>query len=679
MITTLRHLLTKNLTLVTLVLVVLLFTLGGESVFAQTTGKADPGSFAGNALQSFLWILVNGVFGLMVGFAGTLLNTAVNGFVIGFGDFYINKGLGATIDSLWVIVRDIFNLTFIFGLVAIGLKMIFNSGDSSTKKMLISLIMAALLVNFSLFITKFVVDFSNIAAVQLVGAFPKTAAGLPDISGHFMQLMGLKGIFNVGEFDPKAFTNGGGLGYIFSTMILFIVTAFVFFAGSILLLIRFAVLNIYMVLSPLMFIGWVFPSASSITSQYWKGFLGRAFFAPAYILMLYFSQKILSTFGAGSVQASISGIFKPGAGTSFGEVMPPFILTIIFLIASIVIAQKMGANGASGFVSMGQNLANRGKKVVTGAATGAARGTFNAATYLPRAGVRAAVNAGGTYAEKKFNNLQAKGGAVSQWNWVDRAARKVTQGATNAQLGTGTTNKAEDEYKRKTTARSTQTAATNARAAEFKKANDALDPSKPPAKSEADLTKALDDLAKTMRDMSKEEKENLKLTELTDKNIAVHLSDSDIENLEKTGKYGAQEIQTIKNARKTGLNSIAAAGSTLTNVDAAGKVTGYSHVAAATVDRRGEIVSKGSKEAGKLPIDLFKQSAMYNHITPAMLEERLRNGVSGTDQKEVRDALNTFLRIPKGSTPIGSGYILKNNPWYKWEDGNSTYAAQFFA
>ncbi|MEZ4194889.1 MAG: hypothetical protein R3B53_00615 [Candidatus Paceibacterota bacterium] len=228
------------------------------------------GSAVGSGIEWLLWTFVNVFFGWMVWVGGELLNVGVNTYVIGFGAQYESTGLGFAIDSLWVVIRDIFNLTFIFGLVLIGLKMIFNADDAGNKRMLVSLIMAALLVNFSLFITKFVVDFSNIAAYQLVDAFPKVG-GKADISGSFMELMGLTGAFNWGtsvgvEFSKT--TGFTGLGYIFGTLLLFLISAFVFLGGGLLLIIRFAVLNLYMVLSPLMFLGWVFlpPLVSHLTT-----------------------------------------------------------------------------------------------------------------------------------------------------------------------------------------------------------------------------------------------------------------------------------------------------------------------------------------------------------------------------------------------------------------------------
>lgn len=328
-------------------------------------------------IQDVLWRLVNAVFGHAAAVGGMALDYAVTEYVVGFGENFRDSGTGNSVDILWTIVRDVFNLTFIFGLVYIGLKMILRSGDSQARSALVSLILAALLVNFSLFITKFVVDFSNIAAAQIAGAFMRE--GTYQISGSFMNIMGVTDVFNSrGSLDNIA-RGSAGLTFIFGTMFLYIILAFVFLAGGIMLIIRYVVLIIYMILSPVMFLGWVFPGFAGASKDFWNKFLTRAFFAPAYLLMLYFSNQILvnmrgaNDINAGSISQAFSGQAGPSSG-SFAAVFPFFFMAAGFLIASLVVAQKMGSVGASTAISVGKRAANRGRQLAVG-------GTANMARY----------------------------------------------------------------------------------------------------------------------------------------------------------------------------------------------------------------------------------------------------------------------------------------------------------
>ena len=323
--------------------------------------------------QKFLWEFVNVFFGWMVFAAGMLLNYGVTEAVVNFGTNFIDNGLGFAVENLWTVMRDFFNLFFIFGLVYIGFRMILRSEDTNARRLLVNIILAALLVNFSLFFTKFIVDFANIAATQVATAFPESSVeGQIGIADSFMNLLGLQGMLSSGNATGLTnLVNGGGYAYIFGSMILFIVAAFVFAAGGLLLVIRMVVLSIYMIMSPLMFLGWVFPALAKYSEMWWHGFLGRAFFAPVYLLMVYFAFVVLDQFVNLAQAPDYSGLFKnPGLSVAnFGSTLPFFIMTCVFLIAAIVIAARMGADGASLAISFGKSAVGKAK-VATKVAAG---------------------------------------------------------------------------------------------------------------------------------------------------------------------------------------------------------------------------------------------------------------------------------------------------------------------
>jgi len=346
---------------------------------------------AENAVLGFLWKYVNAVFGTLLWMSGALLDYTITHFVVGFGYTYTAQGIGFAIDTLWSKIRDFFNLIFIFGLVYIGFRMILNSSDSSAKKALGTLIIAALLINFSLFITKTVIDFSNIAAKQFVEQYEiPNDPNKYSISNTLMKSLGVQTIFNT-QFDGKVHN----FSYIFGTMFVYVISAFVFMAGGILLLIRFISLNFYMLLSPVMFIGMIFPGFDSVSKKYWKGFLGQAFFAPAYFLMIYFSMeiiKILSVPITGN-RKNLAGVFQGADATqTFRDFEGSFIFFIVacgFMIASLVVAKSMGAVGAEKAVALGNSTARKVRGSVTSAigrhTVGRAAGLMDTANkYLDR-------------------------------------------------------------------------------------------------------------------------------------------------------------------------------------------------------------------------------------------------------------------------------------------------------
>jgi len=401
----------------------------------------------GSDVAQFLFEFVLSFLGFFVGWAANFLNFAVNEFIIDFGGNVTGTGIGAAIDTLWSVVRDFFNIIFIFAIIYLGFKMILGSDDSGTKRALVYLIIAALLVNFSLFISKFIVDFSNILAEQVaISAFPAALIngnpvnGTVDIGTNFFRIMGIPGTLNASQTIINS--EGAEWGYIFGLAMVYTIAIFAFASGALLLVIRYAVLCIFMVLSPFMFIGWILPQYKSVMNRYWGGFLGRAFFAPAYILLLYFSGAVIQASFSTQNQSSIGQALSSGGanGTSITNndlamAFAPFILSAVFLIASVQIASKLSADGAGTMLKVGGNIARGGRRRLQNGAIWTGRKVGEGATYVPRAGARSAANYGGNKLNQYLDQKQRSGSKIAN-NWfVDEKVRGAASGLKATKAG----------------------------------------------------------------------------------------------------------------------------------------------------------------------------------------------------------------------------------------------------
>jgi hypothetical protein len=648
-------------------------------------------------VQTLLMNIVSGVFGMFLGWAGSLLDYAIGEFVAGFGRVYEETGLGFSIDNLWSTVRDLFNLTFIFGLVFIGFRMIFNSSDSSARRMLGLLVMAALLVNFSLFITKFVIDFSNIAATQLAAGFEDSAEpGTYKVSGKFMSILGLTTVLDtkgklVGA-NGTPIPDGAIYGYIFGSLVMYLVAMFIFAAGAFLLIIRFVVLNIYMVLSPLMFLGWVFPGFSNVSKEYWSGFLSRAFFAPAYILMIYFSHQILvnmkGVLTAGS-QGIGAALVEPKSST-FLATFPFFILTSTFLIASLVIANKMGAVGASNALSLGKRISGGARKYATNAALAPARkvGTMAsgaAAKYGERVNNRLQMSTGGKFAKGLLS--AATLGALNE-----RGRQNLIATGKNAKFGGKYSSEDDKNFNTKTQATANKTAEEKSRRDSLNSSTKILDDN---TQSAENLGQALDALAKSVQKMSSEEKVDLGFEKLTNQNIAAHLTDADITSWSKEGKFSSEKITQIRKARQDGIVATAVGGSTLAKVKMVpppvGSPAGTQPTTSVTydnpnitstnangeqtlnsqLDKRASFTPVINREAKDMPIEIFASPQMQPYITPEMIEELIKNGKLSDPNKQAEIRNNIQAYVDAATTPENM-----RAKWKRWGD-NTTLGAGF--
>jgi len=329
----------------------------------------------------WLAILLLQIANLFAYLGGMILNLTVQYTVLEMANFVNNYD---TVNDAWSAIRDIGNMGFIFILLYAAIKTIVGFG-SDTQKLIRNVIIVAILINFSLFFTKVVIDISNVLAIYLYDAIAPGALSNTlsvGISNSIMGRLFLTSLFDLEglglALEGKRQIMIGVLGSILS-----MIAAFVFFAIAIMLIIRFVVLLFVLILSPLAFLGSILPGTSGLRNQWWNALLGQAFFAPIFFLMAWIVIVVTGglfegTGGGATFVGAITGRVGPG-----GEVVPPgeaeirlfinFIVAIVFLIASL---------------TMSKQLANKAGPAVTGAtkwALGAAgTATFGAAAFAGR-------------------------------------------------------------------------------------------------------------------------------------------------------------------------------------------------------------------------------------------------------------------------------------------------------
>ncbi|MCR4334397.1 MAG: hypothetical protein NUV47_01535 [Patescibacteria group bacterium] len=281
----------------------------------------------------------------------------------------------------WKTVRDFATMFFIFLIIYQAISMILGLDGLGTKKLLVNIVIAGLLINFSLFFTKIIIDASNIVALQFYNAMTPNAEECADgcLSDVFMQQLWIQTTLDYNQ--PTQLAGGAPTGidnkHIFTTTIMgsivMLVAAFVFFAAAVLFAIRIVVLIILMALSPLAYVSGVLPGTKSYADQWWSTLHKQAIFAPAYLLVTYIGIRILSdpTFkkvlnGGSDVSPTFNQAFSGGAGTGASSVVVilNFLIVIIFLIAGLIIADKLGVQGASTLKGWGQSLRKMGQGFV---------------------------------------------------------------------------------------------------------------------------------------------------------------------------------------------------------------------------------------------------------------------------------------------------------------------------
>lgn len=306
--------------------------------------------------------------GTLLYLAGVLLNFVVLETIEKMSSFV--TGLGA-IDSGWQAFRDLANIFFVFILIYIAVSTILSLQSSANFKTLTRIIVVALLINFSLFFTKVIIDTSNIVTIQFYHALvpgPATTDVNSGASGVFVKHMFLGSLFDIDPshgFGPPTTVSDtvlksgsvftiGVMGFLFM-----LIAAFVFFTMAILLIIRFAILIFLMITSPIAFVGSILPKGAEVSSRWWKSLIDQSIFAPAMMMMLWIVAKIMQhpnftkmLGGAENGKSSFVSAITSGASPDVGIILN-FAIIITLLISSLIVAKSAGATGSNMAVNFG--------------------------------------------------------------------------------------------------------------------------------------------------------------------------------------------------------------------------------------------------------------------------------------------------------------------------------------
>lgn len=339
---------------------------GGQNGGTGASGNNEDSTIS---TQDLSWLerqifeLVVGAFGWLAILGGQVMDFGINTFVREYGSYY-NNTFGGAIEIVWEAVRDLMNLLLIFGLIYIGFRFILDSDDSGAKRNLVTILIAALLVNFSLFFAKAIVDVSHVTANSFEEVLSDSTGD--GVSGRFVNVLNLSAVFDLRETESGGVGLPRGLvwGSIFMIAISLLISAFVFAAIGVLLAIRFIVISFLLMFSPFMVLGMIFPNMSGLSNSWLQTLLKQSFIAPAIFLTLYVSLLILA-----SLETQMANHFV----THTSEALPFYVLGMGFIIGSLVIAQKMGGYGASGAMSMGRAGAKKLRLTVQRGAVGGVR------------------------------------------------------------------------------------------------------------------------------------------------------------------------------------------------------------------------------------------------------------------------------------------------------------------
>lgn len=312
------------------------------------------------------------------------------------------SNINAAVTNAWALVRNIFNITFIFILLYTAIRTIIGSASANTKKMIANVVIAALLINFSLFITRILIDAGNILAITLYNQ--ATNSGALSISSVIANTLGLGTIFASSGITCTVCTPFFIVTAIQTITMLTAIVVLMYI--TLLMFVRSIVLIFLMVLSPIGFMGDVLPQISEYSKMWRTNLYGQIVIAPIFLLLLSLIIKIGTTLNPGAIAASLDSSTDPAVqqvatGNAAYTAYFKYILIIILLFAAAKITKKM-AGEVGGMVEKFGVMA-------AGAAVGYATGGLSlAATKTLGAGAAKIMNSGLGEKLKNSDNFAAR-------------------------------------------------------------------------------------------------------------------------------------------------------------------------------------------------------------------------------------------------------------------------------
>ena len=384
---------------------------------------------AQNIVLSFIYIWFFGVADLMLWLSGQFFNVMIS---ISIGNSA--QGLSGFVSGAWTVVRDLSNIFFILILLYVAIQTILGIGHE-TKKIIARVIIMALLINFSLFFTKVVIDSSNILALvfynklEVNQARPDdqvTSNTEKDIGGEiYKKFSGIAHLTDGTLTLDKPINNSSNaaapstswlqkLGMLVIYGVITCWASYTFFVAGFLFLGRLVELWVLMIFSPFAFMSWSMPELfKDVEYINWKAWseklIATSFMAPIFMFFLYLIFQLMN-----------SGIFdsltKKNGGpiaTILGVLIPAAMIMML-LRKAVKLAEKGG--GALG------DKFSKGIEMLGGLATTAAIGAASGGAALAlRAGVTAGTGKLATMAAKPESRL---GNFSGQLKDFDSFARK---------------------------------------------------------------------------------------------------------------------------------------------------------------------------------------------------------------------------------------------------------------
>lgn len=265
----------------------------------------------------------------------------------------------------WTVLVSVADLALVIALIIIAFATMLDFQTYGMKKALPRLIVIALLVNFSLVIPGVFIDMSGMVTEFFLKQSGLVGDGISSVLAGAFNISGFLETQNSGVasavFEKLSFQ---AVGSMFFVVIFTMIGSIILLTMAILLFIRFFILTFMLVLTPVIFVAWIFPATKGHWDKWWNDFIRWTMFPPVMIFFVWLSLVSLNSLQGVSSLDPAAGTaayaFKDGMAFGLGPVIQ-MAMAVMFMTMSLIAANGISINGAKGGKDMIGSMTNWGR------------------------------------------------------------------------------------------------------------------------------------------------------------------------------------------------------------------------------------------------------------------------------------------------------------------------------
>lgn len=292
---------------------------------------------------------------LILTLVGKLFDFIIDLTIVEMGDdLNSSQPLGKSVGEAWGTIRDVANMCFIFVLLYAAFKSMFELKFGNLGVTVRNIIIVALIINFSLFFTKVVIDASNIVSIGFYNSIRsnestivqagKEKTDLKGISAAYMNVLGLQGVFGAKILESKLDSGQILITGIMGSLFL-LITAVIFLISSVMFMTRYILLIFIMILSPLALIAFIIPGQKKHFDQWLDALKNQSFFAPLFFALTWVVLKLAKAPGfLGDLsQTKDYTQVVTSLNTNVISLVVNYVLVIGMAIAALIFSKQMAS------------------------------------------------------------------------------------------------------------------------------------------------------------------------------------------------------------------------------------------------------------------------------------------------------------------------------------------------